>query len=36
MGGQLVPDTAQTIAASAGHSTVGRDVATVVKLVRNV
>jgi uncharacterized integral membrane protein (TIGR00698 family) len=31
-----VPDTAQTIAASAGYSTVGRDVATVVKLVRNV
>ena len=34
--GSAVPDTAQTIAASAGHSTVGRDVATVVKLVRNV
>lgn len=34
--GTAVPDTAQTIAASAGYSTVGRDVATVVKLVRNV
>ncbi|MEA2190561.1 MAG: hypothetical protein QOI73_682 [Solirubrobacteraceae bacterium] len=34
--GTSVPDTAQTIAASAGYSTVGRDVATVVKLVRNV
>jgi uncharacterized integral membrane protein (TIGR00698 family) len=34
--GTGVPDTAQTIAASAGYSTVGRDVATVVKLVRNV
>jgi uncharacterized integral membrane protein (TIGR00698 family) len=34
--GTGVPDTAQTIAASAGYSTVGRDVATIVKLVRNV
>ena len=34
--GTAVPDTAQTIDASAGYSTVGRDVATVVKLVRNV
>ncbi len=34
--GTAVPDTAQTIAASAGYSTVGRDVATVVKLLRNV
>ena len=34
--GTAVPDTAQTIAASAASSTVGRDVATVVKLVRNV
>lgn len=34
--GTAVPDTAQTIAASSGTSTVGRDVATVVKLVRNV
>jgi uncharacterized integral membrane protein (TIGR00698 family) len=34
--GTAVPDTAQTIAAAAAYSTVGRDVATVVKLVRNV
>ena len=30
--GAAVPDTAQTIAAGAGYSAVGRDVATVVKL----
>ena len=34
--GAAVPDTAQTIAAGAGYSAVGRDVATVVKLLRNV
>ena len=34
--GAAVPDTAQTIASSAAYSTVGRDVAIVVKLVRNV
>jgi uncharacterized integral membrane protein (TIGR00698 family) len=34
--GAAVPDTAQTIAASAAYSTVGRDVATVVKLVRTL
>lgn len=34
--GAAVPDTAQTIASSAAYSTVARDVATVVKLVRNV
>jgi uncharacterized integral membrane protein (TIGR00698 family) len=33
--GTAVHDTAQTIAASAAYSTIGRDVATVVKLVRN-
>jgi uncharacterized integral membrane protein (TIGR00698 family) len=33
--GTAVHDTAQTIAASTIYSTVGRDVATVVKLVRN-
>jgi uncharacterized integral membrane protein (TIGR00698 family) len=32
--GASVPDTAQTVAASAVYSTVARDVATVVKLVR--
>ncbi len=32
--GASVPDTAQTIATSAAYSTVGRDVATVVKLLR--
>src|ERR1044072_99013 len=32
--GTTVPDTAQTIATSAAYSTVGRDVATVVKLLR--
>ncbi len=32
--GSAVPDTAQTIASSAAYSTVGRDVAAVVKLVR--
>jgi uncharacterized integral membrane protein (TIGR00698 family) len=32
--GAAVPDTAQTIATSAAYDTVGRDVATVVKLVR--
>ena len=34
--GTAVPDTAQTIASGAVYSTVARDVATVVKLVRNV
>ncbi|MDQ3645567.1 MAG: YeiH family protein, partial [Actinomycetota bacterium] len=34
--GSAVPDTAQTIASGAVYSTVARDVATVVKLVRNV
>jgi uncharacterized integral membrane protein (TIGR00698 family) len=34
--GAAVPDTAQTIATSAAYSTVGRDVATVVKLVRTL
>jgi uncharacterized integral membrane protein (TIGR00698 family) len=34
--GTSVPDTAQTIATSAAYDTVGRDVATVVKLVRVV
>lgn len=34
--GTAVPDTAQTIASSAAYDTVGRDVATVVKLVRTV
>jgi uncharacterized integral membrane protein (TIGR00698 family) len=34
--GAAVPDTAQTIAASAAYDTVGRDVATVVKLLRTV
>ena len=33
--GTAVHDTAQTIATSAAYSTIGRDVATVVKLVRN-
>ena len=33
--GTAVSDTAQTIAASATYSTIARDVATVVKLVRN-
>jgi uncharacterized integral membrane protein (TIGR00698 family) len=32
--GASVPDTAQTIAASATYSTVARDIATIVKLVR--
>jgi uncharacterized integral membrane protein (TIGR00698 family) len=34
--GSAVPDTAQTIGTSAAYSTVGRDVATIVKLVRTV
>ena len=34
--GTAVPDTAQTIASGAVYSTIARDVATVVKLVRNV
>lgn len=34
--GTSVPDTAQTIGASAAYSTVGRDVATIVKLTRTV
>lgn len=34
--GTAVPDTAQTIASGAVYSTVARDVAAVVKLVRNV
>jgi len=34
--GSSVPDTAQTIGTSAAYSTVGRDVATIVKLVRTV
>ena len=34
--GTAVPDTAQTIAASAAYDTVGRDVAVVVKLLRTV
>jgi uncharacterized integral membrane protein (TIGR00698 family) len=34
--GSSVPDTAQTVATGAAYSTVARDVATVVKLVRNL
>ena len=34
--GASIPDTAQTIASSAAYDTVGRDVATVVKLLRTV
>ncbi|MDQ4124894.1 MAG: putative sulfate exporter family transporter [Actinomycetota bacterium] len=34
--GSAVPDTAQTVASGAVYSTVGRDVAAIVKLVRNV